>query len=180
MIEVTRTEIPDLVLLQPKVHGDARGYFMETFSERELRQAGLPSLFIQDNESLSCYGTIRGLHFQVTPHAQTKLVRVLRGLILDVAVDLRKDSPTFGRAYSVQLSGDNRTQILVPRGFAHGFAVLSPEAVVCYKVDSFYSPEHEKGLAYNDPELAIDWQVPVEKIILSDRDRHHPTLKELL
>ncbi len=148
--------IPGLCLIQPQVHGDDRGYFMETYNRRDLAQAGITLDFVQDNQSLSWKGVLRGLHYQVR-HPQAKLVRVIRGCVYDVAVDLRPDSPTFGRWYGVELSQENKKQFLIPRGFAHGFLVLSEEAEFCYRCDDFYHPDDEGGLAWNDPDLAIAW-----------------------
>lgn len=170
-------EIEGLFLIKPKVHGDARGYFVETFRQDQLEAAlGHPVTFIQDNESRSSRGVMRGLHFQLPPFAQSKLVRVIEGEVLDVAVDLRRNSPTFGRHLAVHLSGDNKHQLFIPRGFGHGFVVLSESAIFSYKVDNYYSPEHDRGIAFDDPALGIDWQLPSETLLLSDKDRRQPTL----
>lgn len=170
-------EIQGLLLIKPKVHGDARGYFVETFRQDQLEAAlGHPVTFIQDNESRSSRGVLRGLHFQLPPFAQSKLVRVIEGEVLDVAVDLRRNSPTFGRHLAVHLSGDNKHQLFIPRGFGHGFVVLSESAIFSYKVDNYYSPEHDRGIAFDDPALGIDWQLPSETLLLSDKDRRQPTL----
>jgi dTDP-4-dehydrorhamnose 3,5-epimerase len=170
-------EIEGLFLIKPKVHGDARGYFVETFRQDQLEAAlGHPVTFIQDNESRSSRGVLRGLHFQLPPFAQSKLVRVIEGEVLDVAVDLRRNSPTFGRHLAVHLSGDNKHQLFIPRGFGHGFVVLSESAIFSYKVDNYYSPEHDRGIAFDDPALGIDWQLPSETLLLSDKDRRQPTL----
>jgi dTDP-4-dehydrorhamnose 3,5-epimerase len=174
-----RTEIPEVVIVEPKVHGDARGYFVETFREDRLEAfLGYPVEIVQDNESKSCYGVLRGLHYQLDPAAQTKLVRVLQGRVLDVAVDIRKGSPTFGRHVAVELSAENKRQLFVPRGFAHGFVVLSEEAVVVYKVDNYYSPENDRGIAFDDPALAIDWQIDPAGLQLSEKDRKQPLLRD--
>ncbi len=177
-MEVIETNISGVVILQPRVFGDERGYFFESFSQRDFERQVCKTVFVQDNESKSCYGVLRGLHFQKPPHAQSKLVRVVRGRVLDVAVDIRKGSPTFGRHVAVELSGENKRQFFIPRGFAHGFAVLSEEAVFQYKCDNFYALESEGALAWDDPDLGIDWQLPVEKIILSEKDKHHFWLRD--
>lgn len=180
MIEFIKTEFADLYLLQPKVFGDARGYFFESYSERDYAKHGLRFNFVQDNESYSRYGTIRGLHFQRGEYAQTKVLRVIQGQVLDVVVDLRPQSKTFKKSYSVELNSDNKLQILVPRGFAHGFAVLSETATIAYKCDNLYYPEHENGINPEDIELNIDWRIPKEKRILSDKDRRSLTLKAII
>lgn len=177
-MNVIKTDIPDVLIIEPKVFGDHRGYFMESFSQRDFRSCVRDVRFVQDNESKSCYGVVRGLHFQRPPHAQSKLVRVVRGRVLDVAVDIRKGSPTFGRWVAVELSEDNHRQVFIPRGFAHGFAVLSEDAVLQYKCDDFYAPECEEAIAWDDPEIAVDWGVPKEKVILSEKDMNHPHLKD--
>ncbi len=177
-MELIETGIPGVVVLQPRIFGDERGYFFESFSQRDFEKLVCKTTFVQDNESKSCYGVVRGLHFQKPPHAQSKLVRVVKGLVLDVAVDIRRGSPTFGEHVSVELSGENKRQFFIPRGFAHGFAVLSEEAVFQYKCDNFYAPECEGALAWNDPDLGIDWQLLAEKVILSEKDRCHPCLKD--
>ncbi len=177
-MEVIKTDIEGVVILQPRIFGDERGYFFESFSQREFETEVCRTVFVQDNESKSCYGVVRGLHFQKPPCAQSKLVRVVKGRVLDVAVDIRKGSPTFGKHVSVELSEENKRQFFIPRGFAHGFAVLSDEAVFQYKCDNFYAPESEGSLAWDDPDLGIDWKVPAQRVILSEKDRHHPCLKE--
>ncbi len=175
----TRTEIPDVVIVEPAVHGDERGYFMETFREDKLSEfLGYKIGFCQDNESKSSYGVLRGLHYQLPPYAQTKLVRVIQGRVLDVAVDIRKNSPTFGQHVAVELSAENKRQLLVPRGFAHGFVVLEDDTIFAYKVDSYYSPECDKGIAFDDPDIAIDWKVPFSDLKLSAKDRIQPKLHE--
>ena len=178
-MKVIRTAIEGLLILEPRLFQDARGYFFEAFNERDFEEQVGPVRFVQDNESKSCYGVVRGLHFQTEPYAQAKLVRVIRGKVLDVAVDLRPGSPTFGKYEAVELSGENHLQFFIPRGFAHGFSVLSDEVVFQYKCDNFYHSESEGALAWDDPDLSIDWRIPPEKIILSEKDRHHPSLKEL-
>lgn len=178
-MRVLDTPLPGLVLLEPRVFGDARGYFFESYSERAC--PGLPEgiRFVQDNESKSRYGVVRGLHFQKEPHAQSKLVRVVSGRVLDVAVDIRPGSPTFGKSCCVELSGENHLQLFIPKGFAHGFSVLSDEVVFQYKCDAYYHPESEGAIAWDDPDLAIDWRIPASDVIVSDKDRCHPRLKDL-
>lgn len=179
MMNIIETEIQGVYIIEPKVFGDSRGYFFESFSKREFEAKVGPVEFVQDNESKSCYGVVRGLHFQRSPHAQAKLVRVVKGKVLDVAVDLRKDSPTYGRHVAVELSEDNHRQVFIPKGFAHGFSVLSEEAVFQYKCDDYYAPETEGAVIWNDPDLAIDWRIPEDRILLSEKDRRHPELKDL-
>ena len=171
------TGLPGLLVFEPTVFGDDRGYFFESYNEMFFQKNGIGSQFVQDNQSHSNYGVIRGLHYQLDPHAQTKLVRVLIGRILDVAVDMRKGSPSFGKHYSIELSDENKKQLLVPKGFAHGFSVLSPTADVMYKCDAFYSKESEGGIIYNDSSLNIDWLVPVDKIICSSKDLILPSFE---
>ena len=178
MINVIQTEIPGVVIIEPKVFGDARGYFFESWSQKDFGEQVRPIKFVQDNESKSSYGVLRGLHFQKGKHAQSKLVRVVKGRVLDVAVDIRKGSPTFGKYVSCELTEDNHRQFFVPRGFAHGFVVLSEEAVFQYKCDNLYAPTEEGALAWNDPEIGIDWGVPADKILLSAKDKVHPKLAE--
>ena len=177
-MQIIKTEIEGVVVIEPKVFGDHRGYFFESFSERDFATQVREIRFVQDNESKSCYGVLRGLHFQKPPYAQSKLVRVVRGAVLDVAVDIRRGSPTFGKHVAVELTEENHRQFFIPRGCAHGFVVLSDEAVFQYKCDSFYAPQHEGAIAWDDPDLAIDWKVPTEKLILSEKDRKHPRLKD--
>ena len=173
------TAIPEVIIIEPKLFGDERGYFVETFRQDKLDEfLGFKINFIQDNESKSSYGVLRGLHYQLAPAAQTKLVRVIKGKVLDVAVDIRVGSPTFGRHLSVELSEQNKRQMLVPRGFAHGFVVLEDDTVFAYKVDQYYSPEHDRGLAFNDQVLAIDWQVAPERLQLSVKDTQQPKLDD--
>ena len=178
MIKIIKTSIPEVLVLEPQVFGDARGYFMESWSQRDFDAAVRPVKFVQDNESRSSYGVLRGLHFQKGACAQSKLVRVIEGRVLDVAVDIRRGSPTFGRYVKVELSGENHRQCFVPRGFAHGFVVLSPVAVFQYKCDFPYAPEAEAAIAWNDPSLGIDWGIPEADILLSQRDRSHPFLAD--
>ena len=179
-MKLIKTHIEGVTVIEPKVFSDSRGCFFESFSERDFAEEVGPVRFVQDNESRSVYGVIRGLHFQKPPHAQAKLVRVVKGKVLDVAVDLRKDSPTFGQHVAMELSDENRRQMFIPRGFAHGFSVLSEEAVFQYKCDSYYAPESEGSLAWNDPDLNIDWNVPAGSEVLSDKDRMSPRLKDII
>lgn len=175
----TRTAIPDVIIIDPKVHGDDRGYFVETFRADKLEAfLGYTLPFCQDNESKSSYGVLRGLHYQLPPYAQSKLVRVIEGEVLDVAVDIRHGSPTFGHHVAVRLSGENKRQLLIPRGFAHGFVVLSETCTFAYKVDNYYSPECDRGMAFNDSALNIDWIVPHEKLQLSAKDTKQPLLSQ--
>ena len=178
MINVIETAIPGVVIIEPKVFGDARGYFMESWSQRDFDALVRPVKFVQDNESKSSYGVLRGLHFQKGKDSQSKLVRVLKGRVLDVAVDIRRGSPTFGKHVMVELTGENHRQFFVPRGFAHGFVVLSEEAVFQYKCDNLYAPQAEGAIAWDDPDLGIDWQVPADKVLLSAKDQCHPRLKD--
>ena len=166
------------MVIEPRVFEDERGYFFESCSEREFSAEVGEYHFVQSNEAKSSYGVVRGLHFQLPPHAQSKLVRVAKGRILDVAVDIRRSSPTFGKYVAVELSDENHRQIFIPQGFAHGYSVLSEEAVVEYKCDNYYAPESEGAVAWNDADLAIDWQIPSDKIILSAKDKVHPSLAE--
>lgn len=177
-MEVIQTKIPGLLIIKPKVFEDSRGYFFESYNRKKLEDHELHYEFVQDNESLSTYGTIRGLHYQLAPHAQTKLIRVISGKILDVAVDIRKNSPTFGQWVSTELSEENKAQLLVPRGFAHGFSVLSKQAVVFYKCDNLYNPESERGINFRDPQLNIDWQIDPADTIISAKDKVLPEFVE--
>lgn len=165
--------------MEPQVFGDARGYFVETYNEKRYMDAGITARFVQDNQSFSSYGVVRGLHFQRPPFTQAKLVSCIRGKVLDVAVDLRHDSPTFGRHVAVELSEENHRQFFIPKGFAHGFSVLSETALFAYKCDELYHPEADGGISLLDESLGIDWKVPVEKMLLSEKDKHHPLLKDL-
>lgn len=176
----TRTEIPDVVVIEPTVHGDSRGYFVETFRQDKLEEfLGYKINFCQDNESKSSKGVLRGLHYQLPPHAQTKLVRVISGRVLDVAVDIRKNSPTFGKYVAVELSGENKKQLLIPRGFAHGFVVLEDDTVFAYKVDNYYSPECDRGIAFDDKNLNIDWILNHNELNLSAKDIKQPKLFDI-
>ena len=177
-MDVVQTGIPGVVIIEPHVFEDARGYFVESFSQRDFDRQVREVRFVQDNESKSSYGVLRGLHFQKPPHAQSKLVRVVKGSVLDVAVDIRKGSPTFGKHVAVELSAENHRQLFIPRGFAHGFVVLTDEVIFQYKCDNFYAPQSEGALAWDDPDLGIDWKVPVDKLLLSDKDKCHPCLKD--
>lgn len=183
MINIIKTAIPGVVIIEPKVFGDARGYFFESFSERDFNEAMTPILghgikFVQDNESMSSYGVMRGLHFQTMPYTQSKLVRCVKGAVLDVAVDIRKGSSTYGQHVAVELTEDNHRQFFVPRGFAHGFAVLSETAVFQYKCDNYYAPANDGGISIKDDSLGIDWRIPVEKALLSEKDTKHALLKD--
>lgn len=177
-MNIIKTAIEGVVLIEPRVFEDDRGYFFESFSEREFRAEVCDCHFVQSNEAKSSYGVVRGLHFQLPPHAQSKLVRVAKGRVLDVAVDIRKSSPTFGKYVAVELSDENHRQIFIPHGFAHGYSVLSKEAVVEYKCDNYYAPESEGAVAWDDAALAIDWQIPADKVRLSAKDKRHSTLAE--
>lgn len=173
-----QTEFEGLLIFEPKIFGDDRGYFFEAYNQAVFHEAGVRNEFVQDNQSFSKYGVIRGLHYQLNPNAQCKLVRVLEGKILDVAVDIRKNSPTFGKHFSIELSGENKKQLLIPKGFAHGFSVLSPTAAVMYKCDALYSKESEGGIIFNDADLAIDWQLPETDTIVSEKDIILPSFKD--
>ena len=178
-MKATATHLPGVYIIEPKVYEDARGYFFESFSLRDFREAtGLEVEFVQENQAKSRYGVLRGLHFQRGEHAQAKLVRVLKGKVLDVGVDFRKDSPTFGQHLAVCLSEDNFRQLYLPRGFAHGYVVLSQEAIFHYKTDNYYCPESEGSVLWNDPALGIDWELPPSDIILSDKDKNAPLFRD--
>ncbi len=178
-MKFTPQSIPDVLLIEPTVHGDNRGYFIETFRQDLFEKAvGYQINFIQDNESKSAKGVLRGLHYQLPPYTQSKLVRVIQGSVLDVAVDIRKSSPTFGQYVAVELTEDNKHQLFVPQGFAHGFVVLSDTATFAYKVDNYYAPKHDRGIAFNDEQLAINWRLPMDDLQLSDKDRDHPNLSD--
>lgn len=172
--------IEGLVIVEPKVFEDSRGYFFESYNQQQFQQSGIPAIFVQDNQSKSSYGVIRGLHYQKAPHAQAKLVRVLEGTILDVAVDIRKNSPTYGQHFDIELSAENKKQLFIPEGFAHGFSVLSETAVVMYKCNTFYNKESEGGIRYNDGELAIDWKVDLSKAVVSEKDQALPDFKNAI
>lgn len=177
-MKVIQTEIDGVVIIEPRVFADSRGYFFESFSQKQFCEQVCNTEFVQDNESKSTYGVLRGLHFQLPPFAQSKLVRVISGKVLDVAVDIRRNSPTFGQHVAVELSEDNHRQLFIPRGFAHGFVVLSPEVIFQYKCDNYYAPRSEGSIIWNDPDLAIDWKVPAESIVLSEKDMKHSRLKD--
>lgn len=177
-MKVIKTAIEDVVIIEPDVFGDARGYFFESYSQKKFDEQVREVKFVQDNESKSKYGVLRGLHFQKGKDAQSKLVRVVKGRVLDVAVDIRKGSPTFGKYVAVELTEDNHRQLFVPRGFAHGFSVLSEEAIFQYKCDNLYAPQAEGAIAWNDPEIGINWGLPAEDVLLSAKDAAHPLLKD--
>ena len=177
-MEVIKTDIDGVVIIEPRIFADDRGYFFESFSERDFNNQVRTVRFVQDNESRSSYGVLRGLHFQKPPYAQSKLVRVVKGAVLDVAVDIRRGSPTFGKHVAVELTADNHQQFFIPRGFAHGFSVLTDDVVFQYKCDNFYAPQSEGAIAWDDPALGIDWRIPADKVILSEKDKHHPLLKD--
>lgn len=179
-MNVIKTNIEGVLIIEPKVFNDSRGYFFESFSQREFDEKVRPITFVQDNESKSSYGVMRGLHFQLPPFTQSKLVRCVKGAVLDVAVDIRKGSPTYGQHVAVELTEDNHRQFFIPKGFAHGFAVLSGTAVFQYKCDEFYHPEAEGGISILDDSLGIDWRIPTDKAIMSDKDTKHPLLKDFL
>ena len=173
------TAIDGVIILEPKVFGDSRGYFFECWKKSTYEELGITCEFVQDNESKSSYGVLRGLHWQAAPYTQAKLVRVITGTVLDVAVDIRKGSPTFGKHVTVELSGDNKRQLFIPRGFAHGFAVLSQEAIFAYKCDNLYNPASERGMRFDDPALGIDWRITPAEWNLSEKDKHHPSFAEI-
>lgn len=177
-MEVIKTPIVGVVIIEPRLFKDARGYFFESFNQEEFKEKVCCTTFVQDNESKSSYGVIRGLHFQKPPFTQSKLVRVVKGAVLDVAVDVRKGSPTFGQHVAVELTAENHRQFFIPRGFAHGFSVLSEEVIFQYKCDNFYAPQSEGALAWNDPDLGINWGISMDRIILSEKDKKHPRLKD--
>jgi dTDP-4-dehydrorhamnose 3,5-epimerase len=173
-MELIKTGFKDLIVIKPDIFEDSRGYFFESYNKLNLKKSGIGVTFVQDNQSLSLYGTIRGLHYQLMPFAQTKLIRVIEGTIFDVVVDLRKGSQTYANWYGVELSGENKLQLFVPQGFAHGFSVLSEKAVVLYKTDDYYKKEAERGILYNDPQLEINWNIKPSEVIVSERDRNLP------
>lgn len=177
-MEVIKTEIEGVVIIEPRIFHDDRGYFYESFSQREFEEKVCKTVFVQDNQSKSSYGVLRGLHFQKAPYSQSKLVRCIKGRVLDVAVDIRKGSPTFGKYVAVELSEDNHRQFFVPRGFAHGFAVLSDEAVFQYKCDNYYNKESEGSIAWNDESLSIDWKIDMDKVVLSEKDKNSKPLAQ--
>lgn len=178
-MNVIKTSIDGVVIIEPRIFEDSRGYFFESFSGREFNEKVRPIYFVQDNESKSSYGVVRGLHFQNHPYAQSKLVRVVKGKVLDVAVDIRKNSPTYGKYVAVELSEDNHRQLFIPIGFAHGFSVLSDEVIFQYKCSNFYNKDSEGAIAWNDEDLNIDWQIPLDKIVLSEKDKHHLPLNRI-
>lgn len=178
-MNIIQTAINGVWLIEPHIFKDPRGYFFESYNGKEFEEKIGPVHFVQDNESFSSYGVLRGLHFQKPPYSQSKLVRVVKGTVLDVAVDIRNGSPTFGKYVTAELSGDNHRQLFIPRGFAHGFCVLSPTALFQYKCDNFYAPQSEGALAWDDPDLQIDWRIPADKVLLSEKDRHHPRIKDM-
>ena len=186
-MEIIKTALEGVVIIRPKIFGDARGYFFESFNQKGFTEKVLGieynpddrTLFLQDNESKSSYGVVRGLHFQKPPYAQAKLIRVIKGKVLDVAVDIRKGSPTYGKHVAVELSGENHEQLYIPRGFAHGFSVLSEEAILQYKCDNLYAPQAEGAIIWNDPNLAIDWKLDAEDVLLSEKDKMHQQLKDI-
>lgn len=177
-MNITPTDIPDVLIIEPMVFGDHRGYFLESYNKKKLPEVLQDIDFVQDNESKSQQGVLRGLHFQIPPFCQSKLVRVIEGSVLDIAVDLRKGSSTFGKHIALELSAENKKQLFVPRGFAHGFVVLSETAIFSYKCDNYYSPEHDRGIYFNDPNLNIDWKIALEKAILSEKDKNLPLLDD--
>ena len=177
-MEVIKTAIEGVVIIEPRIFKDARGYFFESFSQKEFNEKVMPINFVQDNESMSSYGVMRGLHYQKMPYTQSKLVRCVKGAVLDVAVDIRKGSPTFGQHVAVELTEENHRQLFVPRGFAHGFAVLSETAVFQYKCDNFYAPQADAGIQLMDEELGIDWRIPTSEALLSEKDLMHPCLRD--
>jgi dTDP-4-dehydrorhamnose 3,5-epimerase len=179
LMQIRKTEIEGLLILEPRVFKDSRGYFFESFHRQKLEEHGVETRFIQDNQSRSSFGVIRGLHYQIEPWAQTKLIRVIEGVIFDVAVDIRPDSATFGQWFGIELSSENYVQLLVPAGFAHGFSVLSDFATVLYKCDTYYHPNSEAGIHYADPDLNIDWKLDLDQAVISDKDRILPHLKDI-
>lgn len=174
-----KTGLPDLLVFEPHVFEDSRGYFFESYNEDVFKAEGISATFIQDNQARSAYGVIRGLHYQLNPYSQIKLIRVLSGIIFDVVLDIRRNSPTYGQTFSIELSADNRKQLFVPKGFAHGYSVLSETAEVFYKCDNFWNKESEGGVLYNDPSLAIDWRIPGDKEIVSDKDKQQKVFAEI-
>lgn len=179
-MEVIKTDIEGALIIEPRIFGDSRGYFYESFNAREFAEKVDPAVvFVQDNQSYSSYGVLRGLHFQSPPHAQSKLVRVISGRVIDVAVDIRCGSPTYGQHVAVELSGENHRQFFIPRGFAHGFVVLSETALFQYKCDNLYAPQSEGAIIWNDPDIGIDWKIPASDILLSEKDKHHGFLKDI-
>jgi len=178
-MNIVKTDIDGVIILEPKVFGDSRGYFFESWNQSCYESLGINCKFVQDNESKSRFGVLRGLHWQASPYTQAKLVRVISGTVLDVAVDIRKGSPTYGKHVAVELSGENKRQLFITRGFAHGFSVLSQEAIFAYKCDNVYCPAAERGMSFDDPALGIDWRVKPDYWILSEKDKHHPLLADI-
>ena len=176
-MQFIKTEFPGLLVFKPKIFEDNRGYFFESYNQKVFSTEGIEINFVQDNQASSTFGVIRGLHFQLEPYAQTKLIRALTGAIIDTVVDIRKNAPTYGKAYSIELSAQNKKQLLVPKGFAHGYSVISETAEVFYKCDQFYHKEADGDIAWNDPALQIDWKIPTDKITVSEKDKHHPLLE---
>lgn len=177
-MNIIKANIDQIAIIEPQIHSDSRGYFFESFNQKEFEEKVCKTTFVQDNESKSSFGVLRGLHFQKPPFAQSKLVRVVKGAVLDVAVDIRTGSPTFGQHVSIELTEDNHRQFFIPRGFAHGFSVLSEEVIFQYKCDNLYAPQYEGAIAWDDPDLGIDWHIPKDKMLLSEKDKIHPRLKE--
>ena len=178
-MNIIETALPDVLIIEPKVFGDARGYFFESWNQAAYEAAGITNTWVQDNESKSCHGVLRGLHYQAAPYTQAKIVRAFVGTVLDVVVDIRKGSPSYGKHIAVELSGENKRQLYIPRGFAHGFVVLSDEAVFAYKCDNVYMPSSERGIMFNDPDLGIDWRIAPDKLLLSDKDKKHPAFADI-
>lgn len=178
-MNIKKTDIEGLLIVEPRIFGDERGYFFESYNSGDFLEAGITNRFVQDNQSKSSYGVLRGLHLQRPPHAQAKLVRVLKGSIYDVAVDLRQGSPTYGKWFGLEISAENNLQLMIPRGFAHGFSVLSETAIVFYKCDELYHPESETGIKFDDPDLNIDWKLSADKILVSEKDSKLPSFKEI-
>ena len=178
-MNIIKTELPGVLIVEPKVFGDARGYFFESWNQAAYEAVGITNQWVQDNESKSCAGVLRGLHYQAAPYTQAKIVRAIVGAVLDVAVDIRKGSPTYGKHVAVELSAENKRQLYIPRGFAHGFAVLSDEAVFAYKCDNPYTPSADRGVLFSDPAIGIDWRIDVSKALLSEKDTKHPLLAQI-
>ena len=178
-MNIIETALPGVLIIEPKVFGDARGYFFESWNQAAYEAAGITNTWVQDNESKSCHGVLRGLHYQAAPYTQAKIVRAFVGTVLDVVVDIRKDSPSYGKHIAVELSGENKRQLYIPRGFAHGFVVLGDEAVFAYKCDNVYMPSSERGIMFNDPDLGIDWRIAPDKLLLSDKDKKHPAFADI-
>ena len=178
-MNIIETALPGVLIIEPKVFGDARGHFFESWNRTAVEAVGITNEWIQDNESKSCFGVIRGLHYQAAPYTQAKIVRAVVGTVLDVVVDIRKGSPTYGKHAAIELSAENKRMMYIPRGFAHGFAVLSNEAIFEYKCDNVYMQSSERGIMFNDPDLAIDWRIPLEKMVLSEKDKKHPAFADI-